>query len=101
MDIDLSFPHQLSDDEVKARIKKMLAEKAEKYKNDLKFFEAVWQTNDLCVLKGKVTSYSLIGKIEFSPRSVRIIADLPVVLKFVRGRIGAEISKEMGILLKN
>ena len=101
MDIDLSFSHQLSDDEVKTRVKKNLAEKPEKHKKDLKFNAPVWQLEASCVLKGKVMSFSLIGKLEFPPGSVRIKADLPVMLKFFRGRIAAEINKEMEILLKN
>lgn len=99
MDIDLCFSHKLSDDEAKERLKKMLMEEAGKHKNDLKFFEMIPQADGSLVLKGKVLSYSLIGKIEFSPGSVRIKADLPVLVKFFRGRIVAEIQKGMDGLL--
>ena len=101
MDIDLSFSHKLSDNEVRERLKKLITEKAEKHKNDLKFFEIIAQADGSLVLKGKVMSFSLIGKIEFSPAAVRIKVDLPVLMKFFRGRIIAEIQKEMESLLKN
>ncbi len=89
MNIDLKFPHQLTDQEARERVKKIIAEKREQFKNDLKFFEEIWQTDGSCVLKCKVLSYGLSAKIEFLPGAVRIVSELPVLLQLFHRKIEA------------
>ncbi|MDP1719164.1 MAG: polyhydroxyalkanoic acid system family protein [bacterium] len=101
MDINIFCAHQLNDSEAVARIRRLIAEKTAKHKNELKSFEEAWQADGSCVLKGKVMGFSLSGKIEFLSGRVKVIVSVPMLLGMFRGKIVSEIRKELIAALKN
>ncbi len=101
MDIDRTFPHGLPEAEARGRIKKLISEKSTKYQDHIKCFEEVWQVDGSCVLKCKVIGISMSGKIEFPAGGVRVITDLPILIKFLIGKVQSELERELRNLLNN
>ncbi len=101
MNIEFSFRHKLSDEEVKKRVRKLIAEQSKAYQHLVRCFESILQTDGSWVLKCKVLGISLSGKIEFKPGEIRAVGDLPVLLKVFLGRVREKVEKEINDLLKD
>jgi hypothetical protein len=97
--ITMSLPHDLSEDEVKRRLVKSLADARSRFPSQLKDAKETWAGNRMN-FNARAMGQTIAGFIEIQPKAVNVSVDLPFVLGLLAGKIRPQIEAEGRKLLK-
>ncbi|MDR2761516.1 MAG: polyhydroxyalkanoic acid system family protein [Planctomycetaceae bacterium] len=98
--LDITFPHNLNQDEATKRLKIKEAEIKEKHIYTVTNLQETWTSSNAMEFSFKIYGFSLKGSVESLEQAVQIIIDLPVAAMLLRGTIESEIKKELSQVLK-
>lgn len=92
--LNISIPHELSQDDAVARIKKLLTKLQVEQKDMIQNVKEEWNGNK-SNFSFSAKGFDIAGNIAVNPDSVNIKGDLPFMLSFFKGKI-EEIIKAQG-----
>ncbi|MDR2346559.1 MAG: polyhydroxyalkanoic acid system family protein [Planctomycetaceae bacterium] len=98
--IDITFPHNLNQEEATERLKIKEAEIKEKHVYTVTELNETWTSPTAMDFSFKIYGFSLKGSVKSLESAVQIILDLPVAAMLFRGTIESEIKKELAQVLK-
>lgn len=90
--IKLSLPHQLSPDEARTRISKLLADTRSKFGDQLSDVQETWNGNT-DTFSFRALGFSVDGRLEVQPGEVSVDMNLPWAALPFKGRIESEIRR--------
>jgi hypothetical protein len=96
--INLSVPHQLSQDEAKSRIVKLIAESREKFDGKVTDLEESWNGN-IDTFRFRALGFAVDGCLDVQPSEVIISINFPWAAMPFKGRLESEILKHARELL--
>jgi hypothetical protein len=96
--LDVSVPHQLSQEEAVKRVKNLLAQVQEEQKNVLDDLTEEWDGNH-ADFSFNAKGFSLAGTIDVNENDVTIQGDLPFMLSFFKGKIEEVIKNKAAAIL--
>jgi putative polyhydroxyalkanoate system protein len=98
--IALQVPHQLSKEEAKQRIQKLLSNLKEEQKDIISRVDEEW-TGDDCNFNFSAKGFDVSGTLQINPDHVAITGELPFALSFFKGMISDLIEQKAKTLLSN
>ncbi len=98
--ITVNVPHQLTQDEARARIQKGIADARTQFAGKVAQVEEAWAGNRL-EFKLAVMGQAVTGRVDVEPSSVAINVDLPWLLAMLADKISPQIKTHAGKLLEN
>lgn len=96
--IKLSVPHNLSADEAKQRIVKLISETKEKFGDQVSDLEESWNGNQ-GTFRFKAMGFSVSGDMYIEPSNARVEINLPFAAMLFKSRIENELSAKAKTLL--
>lgn len=97
--ITMSFPHELTPEEVKRRMTSALADARAKYPDALKGASETW-SGDRMDFSAAAMGNTITGFVEVQPKTVNVSVTLPFVLGLFAGKIRPRVEEEARRLLK-
>ncbi len=96
--IALQIPHQLSKEEAKQRIQKLLSNLKEEQRDIISHIEENWVGDD-CNFNFTAKGFDVSGTLQVNPDHVAITGELPFALSFFKGMISDVIEQKAKTLL--
>lgn len=96
--INVQVPHQLSKEEAKQRIQKLLSNLKEEQKDMISHINEEW-TGDDCTFNFTAKGFDVSGTLQVNPDHVAITGELPFALSFFKGMISDVIEQKAKTLL--
>ena len=96
--IALQIPHQLSKEEAKQRIQKLLSNLKEEQRDIISHIEENWVGDD-CNFNFTAKGFDVSGTLQVNPDHVDITGELPFALSFFKGMISDVIEQKAKTLL--
>lgn len=96
--LEMSIPHQLSQQEAVTRIQQLLKKLADEQKDVVSNVKEEWNGNN-GQFAFNAKGFDLSGKIQVNPSSVDINADLPFMVSLFSGKIKSIITEKATELL--
>jgi len=97
--VAVEIPHQLTQEEAKARLVNGLADARSKYGNYITGLQETWN-GDRMEFSGTVMAQRLSGRIDVLPNKVRVEIDLPTLLGMLAEKLLPKIKTEGQKLLE-
>jgi hypothetical protein len=97
-DLNISVPHNLSQDEAFRRIHLHITNLRTQYAHHIQGFQEDWKGNT-GAFRGTVKGQHVVGTVTVNSSDVTVQGRLPVIAFFMRGRIEKGIREELGRLL--
>ncbi|MDR2172443.1 MAG: polyhydroxyalkanoic acid system family protein [Planctomycetaceae bacterium] len=97
--LDITFPHNLDQNEATKRLQVKEAEIKEKHIYTVTDLQETWTTPNTMEFSFKIYGFSLNGSVQSLDKAVNISLDLPFAAMLLRGTIESEIKKELAQIL--
>lgn len=90
--LDISVPHNLSQEDAQKRIKTLLAGLQQEHKDTIQDVSEHWDGNE-GAFSFKAKGFNIAGKISVEKDKVKLEGELPMFLSFLKGTISGMISE--------
>src|SRR4051794_40815472 len=97
--ITISFPHDLTEEELKRRLVTGIADARLKHPQALKGAQETWNGNQMS-FRAAAMGQTITGRVDVAPKMVTVSVDLPFMLAMLANKIRPQIEREGRKLLE-